>query len=247
MTIVKWQDANDYRPGSHLSFVTGDLSLVTQTRSTMKRLLALVAVALSATLRAEEPPKPPLPIMTLPVRVHLVQSDAIPTMHTTLVEADIRRIFGKANTVWAQAGIRFELESIGPTEASAPSAEVRLRSEFVRVKSMIPKERLSATAMNVCYVKEVKPNGFYYDGLIVVKDTAALKEVPGGLDEPLPRVTSHEIGHLLGLQHRQHTSNLMQSGTTGFSLNETEITTARAKAQQRLNRSGEKHETLVPQ
>jgi hypothetical protein len=192
--------------------------------------------------RAEEPPKPPLPPITLPVRVHLVQSETMTAMHTTLAEADIRRIFGKVNKVWAQAGIQFEIESIGPTEAVAPSPDVRLKSEFVRVNSMIPAGRLSGGAINVCYVKEINPNGFYHSGLIVVKDTAALKEVAGGLDEPLPRVTSHEIGHLLGLVHRQDTTNLMQSGTTGFSLNDAEIATARAKAQERLrSREGQNH------
>ena len=202
----------------------------------MNRLLTLVCLAASATVSAEDTASGPLPVISLPVRVHLVQSEAMPAMHTTLVEADIRRIFGKVNTVWGQAGIRFEIESIGPTHALAPPPEVRLKPEFERVASMIPKERLSAEAIDVFYVKDVKPNGFFHAGLVVVKDTAALKAVPGGLDEPLPRVTSHELGHLLGLPHRQETTNLMQSGTTGFSLNESEITTARANAQERLGK-----------
>ncbi|MEI7821499.1 MAG: matrixin family metalloprotease, partial [Verrucomicrobiota bacterium] len=46
-------------------------------------------------------------------------------------------------------------------------------------------------------------------------------------DEPLPRVTSHEIGHALSLSHRQDRTNLMASGTTGFSLNDTEVKAAR--------------------
>lgn len=178
-----------------------------------------------------------LPVLTLPVRVHLMQSEAMPAMHTTLVETDIRRIFGKVNTIWAQAGIQFEIESIGPTTAIELKPEMRLKSEFERVKAMIPKDRLSEQAIDVCYVKQVGPNGFYYGEPVVVKDTAKLKEVQGGLDEPLPRVTSHEIGHALGLAHRQDLTNLMQSGTTGFSLNEAEITTARARAQERLNQS----------
>lgn len=174
-----------------------------------------------------------LPIITLPVRVHLVQSETLPAMHTTLTEDDIRRVFGKINAIWAKAGIQFELESIGPTQAVPLSPEERLKPEFERVKAMIPKGRLSADAIDVCYVKQVTPNGFYYGEPIVVKDTASLKEVPGGLDEPLPRVTAHEIGHALGLNHRQDTTNLMQSGTTGFDLNEEEIATARAKALER--------------
>lgn len=167
--------------------------------------------------------------LTVPVRVHLVQSAGIPAMHTTLAESDVRRIFGKANRVWAQAGIRLEIESIVHTEAAAASPEAEKKDEYARVKSMIPKASLSATALNVCYVKEVRPNGFF-SGLIVVKDTASLRAVEGGLDEPLPRVTSHEIGHALTLSHRQDTTNLMASGTTGFSLNDAEIAAARAKA-----------------
>lgn len=206
-------------------------------RSTMKFLRSsLFFLAVFATANADEPSAPKLPIITLPVRVHLVQSETMPEMHTTLVEADIRRIFGKVNAVWEQAGIRFEIESIGPTQAVALKPELRDKSEFVQVKAMIPKDRLSATALDVCYVKKVKPNGFFYGEPIVVKDTASLKEVPGGLDEPLPRVTSHEIGHALGLQHRQDMTNLMASGTTGFSLNAAEIATARAKAQERLEK-----------
>ncbi len=202
----------------------------------MKKYLLPVLLAFSQTaaVRAEGNGEAKVRVLTLPVRVHLMQSANQPAMHTTLVEADIRRIFGKVNAVWAQAGIQFEVESIGPTLALEAKPEEAGQSEFVRVKAMIPKERLSATALDVCYVKEVRPNGFYYGEPIVVKDTASLRTAPGGLDEPLPRVTAHEIGHALGLKHRQETTNLMASGTTGFSLNEAEITTARAKAAERL-------------
>jgi hypothetical protein len=60
-----------------------------------------------------------------------------------------------------------------------------------------------------------------------VQEAARLNPVPGGIDEPLPRVTSHELGHGLQLPHRQARTNLMASGTTGTSLNEAEIETAR--------------------
>lgn len=207
---------------------------------------SLLPLALLATAHSAEPSGEKLPIISLPVRVHLVQSDTMRDMHTTLVEADVRRIFGKVNAVWAQAGIQFEIESIGPTHAIAPKPELGDQSEFVRVKAMIPKERLSPTAIDVCYVKKVNPNGFYYGEPVVVKDTASLKEVPGGLDEPLPRVTSHEIGHALGLRHRQETTNLMASGTTGFSLNEAEIATARGKARERLEKGESPVNDLQP-
>ena len=198
----------------------------------MKTLLPILMLTTLA-LQAEDAPAK-LPVIMLPVRIHLVQSETMPAMHTTLAESDIRRIFGKVNRVWAQAGIQFEIESIGPTTAIALKPEMETKPEFDRVHAMIPKERLSPTALDVCYVKQVQPNGFYYGEPVVVKDTASLRGVPGGLDEPLPRVTSHEIGHALGLKHRQETTNLMASGTTGFSLNDAEIATARGKAEERL-------------
>lgn len=171
-----------------------------------------------------------LPVLTVPVRVHLVQSKATPAMQTTMTDSDVRRIFGKVNMVWAQAGVHFQIESIVRTEAAVLSPEMEKKDEFVRVHAMIPKASLAATALNVCYVKEVKPNGFFHNGLIVVKDTASLRAVEGGIDEPLPRVTSHEIGHALSLSHRQDRTNLMASGTTGFSLNDAEIQAARGVA-----------------
>lgn len=193
-------------------------------------------MAIVASLHAEAGPQAvetARPLITLPVRVHLVQSDTDPAMHTTLVQADIERIVGKVNAIWAQAGIRFEAESIAPTAAVDLAPDAHFDTEFERVKAKIPRGRLSADALDICYVKSVRPNGFYYGEPIVVKDTAKLRPVTGGLDEPLPRVTSHEIGHALGLAHRQDVTNLMASGTTGFSLNDAEIAIARAKATER--------------
>lgn len=73
-------------------------------------------------------------------------------------------------------------------------------------------------------------NGLYFPDAIFVKDTASLREVAGGIDEPIPRVSSHELGHAFGLPHRQDTTNLMASGTTGTWLNEAEVSQARAAA-----------------
>ncbi|MDB6117953.1 MAG: Matrixin [Verrucomicrobiaceae bacterium] len=183
-------------------------------------------LASAATLQATDP----LPVLTVPVRVHLMQSVTQARMNTTLTDTDVQRIFGKVNKVWSQAGIHFDPEPLLKTTALEVSANEKLKNEFERLKASLPPASHSSKAINVCYVKMLEPNGFYFAGDVFVKDTASLKKVAGGLDEPIPRVTAHELGHALGLKHRQNVTNLMASGTTGFSLNEEEIKTARNAA-----------------
>ena len=162
------------------------------------------------------------------MRVHLLSSADTPALQTTLTEQDIARILGKMNRVWSQAGIQFRIESF-VHEAALPlaNADVERRDEL---PARMPLESRSSTAFNVYYVKQLDVNGFYMPRGIFVKDTAALRPVEGGIDEPIPRVTSHEIGHALSLPHRQDTTNLMASGTTGTLLNDAEIQQAREAA-----------------
>jgi hypothetical protein len=94
----------------------------------------------------------------------------------------------------------------------------------------MPEASYRADVFNVYYIKRFSVNGVYLRRAIFVQDTASLRKVEGGIDEPLPRVTSHELGHALGLPHRQDTFNLMASGTTGTTLNAAEIETTRKKA-----------------
>src|SRR4051812_23096185 len=57
------------------------------------------------------------PVITLPIRVHLLQSEKESEFNTTLEKKDIERIFGKVNKVWSPAGVQFEVESIAATQA----------------------------------------------------------------------------------------------------------------------------------
>jgi hypothetical protein len=85
--------------------------------------------------------------------------------------------------------------------------------------------------LHVYYVHELPTNGVYFgDGFAFVKETASLRPVEGGIDEPIPRVTAHELGHALSLPHRQNWTNLMASGNSGTLLHAAEVAAARAAA-----------------
>jgi len=171
----------------------------------------------------------------LPLRMHLIRAKNAPDLNCKLQESDARRILGKINNVWRPAGIQFYADAILSEEAAAQDLYQTLglnRTER-HLRLIRPKESQSERAVHLYYVATMRPNGICLQSsheLLFVKESARLNEVPGGIDEPLPRVSSHEIGHALGLPHREERLNLMASGTTGTSLNDQEIEVARHTA-----------------
>ena len=170
--------------------------------------------------------------LVAPVRVHLLAAKQCDTIQTTLLETDITRILGKVNGVWAQAGLHFFLESVVREEAShQESYKLAARGEdHSQLLELRPPESKATNMFHIYFLKEMGVNGIFFPDGMFVKDTASLRTVADGLDEPLPRVTSHELGHAFGLSHRQDNTNLMASGTTGAWLNEEEIKQAREAA-----------------
>ena len=167
-----------------------------------------------------------------PLRIHLLSAPDTPAVTTTLTATDVARILPKINRVWAQAGMHFYLESLVREQAANLSSDHELGKPDDRsvLLSLRPAASQDTNLLHVYYIKRMSVNGVYLGPAIFVKDTASLREVEGGLDEPLPRVTSHELGHAFGLPHRQDTTNLMASGTTGIWLNEEEVRIVREQA-----------------
>jgi hypothetical protein len=167
-----------------------------------------------------------------PVRVHLLSAQDSPAIQTTLTEKDITRILGKINGVWAQAGLHFYLESLMREEANQQeiSSQPGTQSGRLGLLGLRPSQSKATNIFHIYYLKQMSVNGIYFPEAIFVKDTASLRTVEGGIDEPLPRVSSHELGHAFGLPHRQNTTNLMASGTTGTWLNDEEISQTRQTA-----------------
>ena len=167
----------------------------------------------------------------LPVRVHLLRGGSVPAVNCQLTEVDIRRIFSKVAAIWRQARIQIVIDSIVEEEAGNQES-VDATSDtvpFSALQQLRPSASLSERMIHVYYVHKMPSNGVCQGlGAIFVQDTAVLRPVEGGIDEPLPRVTAHELGHAFGLPHREAVTNLMASGTTGAALNDDEIMVARA-------------------
>ena len=88
------------------------------------RCLALVLMLLSGatvSARGDDPPPPPPAALkppafdefvVIPLRVHILRSSDLPDVDCGLTDADIRRVLGKVNGIWHQAGVHWGLESL---------------------------------------------------------------------------------------------------------------------------------------
>ena len=200
---------------------------------TRLHLVLAVLLALADSVRASESTTQTAfdDFLIVPLRAHFLSSSQSADLGTTLQRADLIRILGKVNRVWSHGGLHFYLESLQENEEiDAPVPEGHVGVEAWWLVRHLPEDRRGEGMLNAYFIKRFGPNGIFFPRAIVVKDTASLRAVEGGIDEPIPRVLSHEIGHAFGLPHRQDTFNLMASGTTGTQLNEAEIATVRAAA-----------------
>lgn len=172
----------------------------------------------------------PLSRIILRVHVHLMRSASNPRLQARLNEKAVHSMFEEVNAIWSQAGIHFELEGIDTLQALDVTPKRWYIKDRNWVKAAIPTDRFNPGAIDVCFVKEMGPNGFFYGEPVVVCENPEFHKVKGGAVNPVARVTAHELGHVLFLQHRQDLTNLMASGKNGVSLNPQEIKAARKRA-----------------
>src|SRR5437879_3595236 len=93
-----------------------------------------------------------LKTLTVPVRIHLVQSDVEVALKTTLTEDDIKRVLGKVNMIWGQAKIKVEVESVVKTTA-LENVPVKKDATDRWVVASMPPDKMLKQGLNIFYVK----------------------------------------------------------------------------------------------
>jgi len=151
-----------------------------------------------------------------------------PEISTHRTEEDLREILEGMNDIWSQAGIRLELQTIESVEV--PEAILRgmlagdLGPFFREIGDGIALPQ--ASTINGFYIRSVGgPNGinpFRSRTFFVIDEPTVFDR----------RVSSHEVGHILGLNHVSgDPGRLLFSGTNGMALTANEATVARYFAQ----------------
>lgn len=147
------------------------------------------------------------------------------SLSSTRSLAEVSEIAERMNAIWDQAGIALTIETVARIEAPADvlaALSAGDTSSFINRAATGAIEIPEPGTINGFYVARIgTANGMTPFGtrLFFVTDN------PSVHDE---RVSSHEIGHILGLHHTlEDASRLMFSGTNGTDLTDQEITVAR--------------------
>ena len=200
----------------------------------MRFLLSPVLILLAACGSAAAPVATtvaPQETIQLPVSLYIVTAVTGPSSARTVVE--VGEIGSRVTEIWDQAGIALDITVVGeidvPPDVVAAVA-ARDGRAFLVAANQGRFEIPDPGVLIGFYVPDAGgANGFAPLG----RRTFFVSDVSTVHDE---RVSSHEIGHILGLRHAlDDPERLMFSGTNGMTLTETEATVARYIAQGMLD------------
>lgn len=146
--------------------------------------------------------------ITLPVRVHLLGSESVESLDSTLAGRELEQFFDEVNLHWQPAGIRWQIESVVEIDAERQLAFRRIVDEAEDVgispyaynvlRQLCPRDMWLEGGWNVCFVREFPWAASHFgEGLVVVGEIDArgepvqafalareLGETLGALDAP---------------------------------------------------------------
>lgn len=172
------------------------------------------------------------PIITIDISMYMLVSDTAPVFSTRRSEDDLREILSGMNDIWSQADIRFDLGNVSrvevPPDVLSGMGRGDLRAFVLAIGDGV--QVTEPSTLNAFYLRSVGgPNGInpFSSRMFFVIDEPSVHD---------RRVSSHEIGHILGLHHDlRDAGTLMFSGTNGMEISEDEATVARYVANGILN------------
>jgi len=165
------------------------------------------------------------------ISIYLLVDDAAspdPELSSRRTQEELVAILEGMNQIWRQADIRLRLKTISTVEVPNAVLKALLAGNL--------RPFFNQLGRNIDIPGAAAINGFYVRGLggsngITVPSTRAyfVMDTPSVFDR---RVSSHEVGHILGLEHTLiDRSRLLYPGTNGMTLTQAEVGLAREKAE----------------
>ena len=187
---------------------------------------------------AQNTAEPSLEQVTIRISMYLLVDDLEdpdPTLSSRRSEEELTIILDGMNQIWSQANIHLELAALDTivvdADVLAQVAEGNIRAFFDRLGKSIP-------------FPESGPESGLISGFYTRRIGGSNGITPLGsrwymvMDEPSVfdhRVSSHEVGHILGLRHTLNDrGRLLYPGTNGMTLTPHEITLTRHVAMELL-------------